>query len=282
MSNIKIIDYSILVKKIAELCIQTNNSVDANFLKLIKENIKKNSNIQSSHLLKLLLKNNDIAKKNKLPVCQDTGLSVFFVEMGESVRLSEKNIGEALTEGTASGYKKGYLRKSIVADPLKREPNTNDNSPPFYHIDFAPGNKLKVWFLPKGGGSENVSNIKFFNPTSDLSDISSYIVETIRNVGGKACPPYKLGVCIGGTFDYCAMYSKKILIDEFADKTVFANSFSNLLMNKINELEIGPQGLGGFPTVVKVNVKLLPTHIAMLPVAISFNCNAMRCGKIIL
>lgn len=273
------IKYSHIVKKIAALCAESNYQLDNNYIKLINSR-KKTYCKKAKYLAGLLLKNNQIAKKEKLPICQDTGVCVFYAEIGNKVKLDRGIISDAIQEGVANGYKTGYLRKSIVNDPLTRLPNTGDNTPAFIYTEIVLGSKLKIWFLPKGGGSENVTALKFFEPTTDETHIIGYISDTIKSIGSKACPPYKLGVCIGGPADYCVMTSKKILIDEFADKNKRINLLSKKILEKCNNLKIGIQGSGAGDTVIKVNIKLLPVHIAMLPVSISVSCNAVRIGRL--
>jgi len=283
MIEYKILDYDILVNKISELCIKTNIQLTKNFTKIVSKYIKSNLIPENNKkMLNLLLENSCYAKKEKLPICQDTGICTYYIQIGNKIKFNKKSIYDAVQEGTALGYKNGFLRKSIVKNPITRKPNTNDNTPAFVYTNIVEGDKLKIWFLPKGGGSENVSAIKMFNPSTSFETIQDYLFDTMKNIGSKACPPYKLGICIGGTFDYCAMMSKKILINEFADKTKQSKLFSESLMQKMKKLKIGPQGIGGNPSVLKINIKMLPTHIAMLPVALSVSCNAVRIGKLVI
>ncbi len=280
--KMKIINYDLFVKKICELCIKTNYSVDEQLTKQIKKELESSKKLSklSKIALELFLENAKIAEEQELPVCQDTGIAVFFVELGNNVKLSKKTINAALQEAASQAYIKGNLRKSIIQNPLTRKPISIDNSPAVIHYDIVAGSNIRVWFMPKGGGSENVSTIKFFNPSNSEKDIINFVIEHLKNVGAKACPPYKLGICLGGTFEYCALMSKKVLIDEFADTNRQALQLSRKIKKAINDLRIGPQGFGEFPSVMKVNIKLLPAHIAMLPVAISISCNAVRIGKI--
>lgn len=280
-SSDKIIDYDFFVTRLTDLCIETNYSADPKFIELIKKEISTKKITKLNKIaLQLFLENCKIAAKQKLPICQDTGMSIFFVEAGSRVKLSDSTIPAAIQKAAANAFVKGYLRKSMVQNPLTRQPISSDNSPAFIHTDIVEGDRIKIWYMPKGGGSENVSVIKFMNPSDTEDTILNFVVEHIKSIGSKACPPYKLGICIGGSFDYCSMMSKKALIDEFADKDKKTLIFSEKIRKAVNELAIGPQGFGGSPTAVKVNVKLLPAHIAMLPVAVSVNCNAVRLGRI--
>ena len=272
------IKYSYIVKKISEVCKTTNYQIDSDFFKLVKS--KPTNNKRVLKIIDLFIKNNCIAKSENIPVCQDTGVCTFYIEIGNKVNLDRGIIYDAVQEGVSIGYKEGYLRKSMVTDPLLRNKNSGDNTPAFVYTEIVEGNKLKIWFLPKGGGSENVTGLKCFEPTADETQIIKYITESIKSIGSKACPPYKLGICIGGTVDYCLMMSKKILIDEFADKSRRALLLSKKIIKETNKLKIGMQGLGIGDTVVKANIKFLPVHIAMLPVALSVSCNAVRIGRL--
>jgi len=278
----KKIEYNNLVDKISELCLTTNYTVDANFCKLLKKYISKNNNDLSKRTLQLFFENKNIAEQKKIPVCQDTGICIFFVEYGIDVEIIGGLLNDAINAGVAKAYTDGYLRKSIAQNAITRKPLSKDNTPAIIYTELTRGNNLKIWFLPKGGGSENVSAIKCFNPTADKSDISNFIITHIKTIGANACPPYKLAVCIGGSFDYCAVMSKRALIDDYAKTQKTDKKFAAELLKKINNLNIGPQGFGGLPTAVKLNLVILPTHIAMLPVAISISCNAARIGKLVL
>jgi fumarate hydratase subunit alpha len=282
MPKKKIISSELIIKKISELCIETCCSIEPSFVKLIEKEKSNQHKSLNRKMLELFLENNHIAKQKNIPVCQDTGICTYYIEIGEDVKIKGTSLTECINRGTAEGYVNGYLRKSVVLNPVKRKPLSPDNTPVFIYTEIVKGDQLKIYFLPKGGGSENVSVIRMMSPSSEIEDIENFIIESVRITGSKACPPYKLGICIGGTFDYCAMYSKKILIDEFADNTDFTKKFSEKILKKVNQLNIGPQGIGGSPTAVKANIKLLPTHIAMLPVALNISCNAVRWGKIIL
>lgn len=228
-------------------------------------------------VLENLLKNAEIADKREMPICQDTGMAVFFVEVGQEVIIDGDTLTEAINKGVARGYTNGYLRKSVVRDPFDRV-NTKDNTPAVIYYDFVKGDKLKITFAPKGFGSENKSALKMLNPSDGLEGVIDFVIDTVRKAGANPCPPMVVGVGIGGTMDKAAWLAKKALTREITqpNEKKFYEELEKTLLEKINMLGIGPQGMGGTTTALAVNVESYPTHIAGLPVAVNINCHATR------
>ena len=224
-----------------------------------------------------IITNFEIAKEENVPICQDTGMACVFLEIGQDVHLTGGNLAEAVDEGVRRGYDKGYLRKSVVADPVRRG-NTGDNSPAMLYTEIVPGEQVKITVGPKGFGSENMSAIRMFKPSAGLQGIKDFIIETVEAAGPNPCPPMVVGVGIGGTFDKAALLAKKALmrpIDSSHPDPFYADLEKEML-DKINELGIGPQGFGGKTTAIGLNIETLPTHIAGMPCAININCHVTR------
>lgn len=230
-----------------------------------------------------LLKNAEIAKNEAVPMCQDTGMAVFFVELGQDVVIEGGGLTEAINAGVKKGYLKGYLRKSVVVDPLRRI-NTNDNTPAVIHYDIVLGDWLKITFAPKGFGSENMSRSRMLKPSDSKEGIVDFVLETASLAGPNACPPMVIGVGIGGTLDKAAQIAKRALtrsVNMHHDDPYYRD-LEETLLSKINQLGIGPQGLGGLTTCLAVNIEVFPTHIAGLPVVVNINCHAARHEQIVL
>ena len=224
-----------------------------------------------------IITNFEIAKEENVPICQDTGMACVFLEIGQDVHLTGGNLAEAVDEGVRRGYDKGYLRKSVVADPVRRG-NTGDNTPAMLYTEIVPGEQVKITVGPKGFGSENMSAIRMFKPSAGLQGIKDFIIETVEAAGPNPCPPMVVGVGIGGTFDKAALLAKKALmrpIDSSHPDPFYADLEKEML-DKINELGIGPQGFGGKTTAIGLNIETLPTHIAGMPCAININCHVTR------
>jgi fumarate hydratase subunit alpha len=229
-----------------------------------------------------LRENAIIAREEKLGICQDTGLAVFLVEIGEEVQLKKDDgltsLKEAINEGTRRGYAEGYLRKSVVEDPIRRK-NTGDNTPAFIHWELVPGEKFKVTFIAKGGGAENMSAIRMFAPAAGLEGIEDFVVETVDKAGSNPCPPIIVGVGIGGNFEYVAWLAKKALLRRplgSHNPDPFYADLEKRLLERINKLGIGPQGMGGRVTALAVHVEVFPCHIASMPAAVNIECHAHR------
>ena len=239
--------------------------------------------LQAKGMLKILIENANIAKEKKIPICQDTGLAVVFLNIGEDVVLEGGGITEAVNEGVREAYSEGHFRDSVVADPLIRE-NTGTNTPAVIHVDITKGDNVGLSVMPKGFGSENKSRLSMMNPTAGPEKIIDFCVETVKIAGPDACPPYVLGVGIGGTMDECAHLAKKALfrpINEPNPKPHIAR-LEEKIKEKANALGIGVMGLGGGSTVMGVNVEAGPTHIAGLPVAVNVGCHALRSAKAVI
>ena len=231
---------------------------------------KKERGRMAKRALSILLENANIAKSNKMPICQDTGFPVVFVELGQDVHIQGGEFKRAINRGVLLGYKTGFLRKSIVSDPINRK--ALGYTPAVIHTEVVKGSKVKISVLPKGFGCENKAKIAMFNPTAKLSAIKDFIVGVVREAGSNACPPYVVGVGIGGTQDYAALLAKKALLRSISKQSKLEMD----LLNRINKLHIGPMGLGGKNTCLAVSIRSYPTHIAGLPVAVNISCHALR------
>lgn len=266
-----------ITKKVRDMCIQATCHITPDIKSALENSLKSEKSDVSKGVIENLLKNAEIAHKKEVPICQDTGMAVFFVEIGNEVTIEGDTITEAINKGVSQGYTEGYLRKSVVADPLDRI-NTKDNTPAVIHYDFVKGDKVKITFAPKGFGSENKSALKMLNPSDGLDGVVDFVIETVRKAGANPCPPMVIGVGIGGTMDKCAVLAKKALtreVDSQNEKPFYAE-LEKTLLEKINKLGIGPQGMGGTTTALGVNIEVYPTHIAGLPVAVNVNCHATR------
>jgi fumarate hydratase subunit alpha len=230
----------------------------------------------------LLKENARIAREERIPICQDTGIAVFFVEIGQDLRIKNGFLTDAINEGVRKGYKEGYLRKSVV-DPLTRK-NTGDNTPAIIYTEVVPGDKLRISFMPKGAGSENMSAIRMLRPTEGIEGIKDFVLECVRKAGANPCPPIVVGVGIGGTFEKAAVMAKKSLLRHIGSPNpkLELASLEEDLLKAVNRMGIGPEGLGGRVTAMAVHVESHPCHIASLPVAVNINCHAARHKTIIL
>ncbi len=269
----RIIDKEIITKEIAEAVQTANFSLSEDLYERFNQALKQEKSKLGKDVLKELIKNAQIAEDEKIPICQDTGIVVIFVEIGEDVFI-EGDLNEAINYGIKIGYNEGYLRKSVVEDPFDRD-NTGDNTPAVIYTERVPGNKLNFKVLIKGAGSENMSKIKMFNPTATKDEIIEFIINTVKKAGANACPPYILGIGIGGTFEKAAMLSKKALVSD-KTKNDQVIKFEQKILKEVNKTGIGPGGLGGTVTALDIKVLTYPCHIASLPVAVNINCHASR------
>ncbi len=271
------IDVLNIADVVARLCVEANVNLRNDVVWAIKRSLRREKNGRAKAALRFLLENERIASKEKIPICQDTGLTVVFVELGQDVHLVGGALLRAVNKGAERGYKKGYLRKSVVGSPLNRQ-NTNTNTPVLLHTTVVRGDKIKIWVMPKGFGSENKSSLCMLTPADGEDGIIEFVLDAVRQAGPEACPPFVLGIGIGGTFDYAAYLSKKALLQrldrENPDKRL--RILEKRILNKINDLRIGPMGLGGKTTALGVKILSAATHIAGLPVAVNVNCHAMR------
>jgi fumarate hydratase subunit alpha len=272
-----------IIKTVKDLCIDTNYNLGEDVQKVLREGYEKEESPVSKATLKQIIDNFEIAKEGEFPICQDTGFSVFFVEMGDQVCVKDGNLFEAINEGVRQGYTDGYLRKSILSDPIERK-NTGDNTPAVIHLDIVKGDKLKIICAPKGGGSENMSEVKMMKPAEGVEGVKEFVIDKVRRSGSNPCPPIVVGVGIGGTFEKCAEMAKKSLLREIGSKhpNPFYADLEAELLEKVNKLGIGAQGFGGTFTALAVFIETYPCHIASFPAAVNINCHAARHKEVIL
>lgn len=277
------IDVSLVSDAVRELCIKANKVLPANLEQLIKSSVSLENSEPARGVMNALCENLDAAKELDIPICQDCGMAVVFAEVGQEVHFVNGGFENAVNEGVGRGYKDGYLRCSVVGDPLRRV-NTGDNTPAVLHTRIVPGDRVKITVAPKGFGSENMSRLKMFTPSVSRDEIIEWIVDSVRTAGGNPCPPIVLGVGIGGDFEQCALLAKKALCRSVSVKNSdeFYAGLEAELLEKINALKIGPQGFGGNVTALSVAVETAPTHIAGLPVAVNFGCHVTRHAEIII
>lgn len=271
-----------ITPKVKELCISANYELGEDVIAAFKKGLEVEESHAGKAVLEQLLENARIAKEESSPMCQDTGFAVFFVELGRDLHV-EGDIYEAINEGVRQGYEEGYLRKSIVSHPLNRV-NTKDNTPAVIHLELVPGDKLKIIFAPKGGGSENMSAIKMLKPSDGIEGVKQFVVESVKKAGPNPCPPIIVGVGIGGTFEKSAYLAKKALLRHVGEKSKKAEdaSLEEELEILIGKLGIGPMGFGGRVTALAVQVESHPCHIASLPVAVNIQCHAARHKEVLI
>ncbi|MEW6096290.1 MAG: fumarate hydratase [bacterium] len=266
-----------ITKLVKDLCIKANLELREDVLLALQRRLSNEDNPRAKKILEILIENAQIAKEKRLPICQDTGIAIVFIDIGQEVQITGDNLESAINQGIRLGYEEGFGRKSVVDDPIIRK-NTNDNTPGIIHYNFVSGNKLKITVMPKGFGCENKSCIKMIRPTVDISEIKKAIIEAVKDAGPDACPPFILGIGLGGTMDKAAQLAKEALISPI-DKPSAKSHIARLeqeIMEEVNKLNIGPAGLGGKTTALGVNILTYPTHIGGLPVAININCHALR------
>ncbi|ENY8807765.1 fumarate hydratase [Clostridioides difficile] len=271
-----------IVEQVKKLCIEASLYLGEDVLSCIKEKAKSEKSEVGKNILNILVENAEIAKEKNIPICQDTGMAVFFVEIGQEVLIEGDTLTDAINEGVRQGYEEGYLRKSVVS-PINRV-NTKDNTPAVIHYDMVKGDKIKIEFAAKGFGSENMSKMKMLKPSDGLEGIKKFIIDTVSEAGPNPCPPMVIGVGIGGTVDKCAQIAKKVLFRELGEFNKDENiaKLESELLTAINKLGIGPQGLGGTTTALGLNIETFPTHIAGLPVVVNINCHASRHKKVVI
>lgn len=271
-----------IVEQVKKLCIEASLYLGEDVLSCIKEKAKSEKSEVGKNILNILVENAEIAKEKNIPICQDTGMAVFFVEIGQEVLIEGDTLTDAINEGVRQGYEEGYLRKSVVS-PINRV-NTKDNTPAVIHYDMVKGDKIKIEFAAKGFGSENMSKMKMLKPSDGLEGIKKFIIDTVSEAGPNPCPPMVIGVGIGGTVDKCAQIAKKALFRELGEFNKNENiaKLESELLTAINKLGIGPQGLGGTTTALGLNIETFPTHIAGLPVVVNINCHASRHKKVVI
>lgn len=271
------IDVAEIEQIVRDLCIKANIYLPESLEQCIKCSAEKEESPTGKEVLSDLAKNIDVAKEKHIAVCQDTGMAVIFLEIGQDVHFTGGGLYDAINRGVSRGYTEGYLRCSIVGDPLERV-NTGDNTPAVIHTVITDGDKVKIDVCPKGFGSENMSALKMFTPSATIADIEDFVVSVAANAGSNPCPPMVLGVGIGGNFEHCAYLAKKALCRDIAiknPKKLYADMEKSIL-EKVNKLGIGPQGFGGRVTALNVAIEEAPTHIAGLPVAVNMGCHVTR------
>ena len=271
------IHISKIIEAVKELCVEANYYLADDVRNTLYHAKKSETWPLAENILEQIILNSDIAKNENKPICQDTGMACVFLEIGQDVHIIGGLLEDAINEGVRRGYDEGFLRKSVVKDPINRI-NTKDNTPAIIYYDIVPGDKIKITVAPKGFGSENMSRIKMLKPSDGLQGVKDFIIETIKLAGPNPCPPIVIGVGIGGTFDKAAYLSKKALIRPLnvRNKDEFYSNLEKELLEDINNLGIGPQGFGGKTTAIGLNIETYPTHIAGLPVAVNINCHATR------
>ena len=268
---------------IENLCIEANYNLSKDVFDALGKAKQEETWTLAGDILDKIITNAEIARNERMPICQDTGMACVFVEIGQDIHIVGGSLEDAINEGVRRGYEKGYLRKSIVKDSIDRV-NTKDNTPAIIHYEIVPGDKLKITVAPKGFGSENMSQIKMLKPSDGIEGVKEFILKVVKDAGPNPCPPMIVGVGIGGTFEKAAYLSKKALIRSINSKNQnkFYSDLEDELLMKMNELGIGPQGFGGKTTALGVNIETYPTHIAGLPVAVNISCHATRHKEVIL
>ena len=266
-----------LTKNIKEMCIEVNHVLSADMKEALDTSVQTEKSPLGRQILCQLQENLEIAGKDRIPICQDTGMAIVFLEVGQDVHFEGGSVEDAINEGVQQGYVEGYLRKSVVKDPLIRE-NTKDNTPAVIHTSIVPGDQVKITVTPKGFGSENMSKIFMLKPADGIEGVKEAVISAVRDAGPNACPPVVVGVGIGGTFEKCAIMAKHALTREWGvhSDIPYVKEMEEELLTKINKLGIGPGGLGGTTTAFAVNIETYPTHIAGLPVAVSICCHVNR------
>lgn len=263
---------------VKELCIEANYYISNDIKEeLINSNNKEKFEI-AKEVLSKIIENDDIAKKEDMPICQDTGMACIFLDIGQDVHFIDGNLEEAINEGVRRGYEDGYLRKSIVKDPVLNRVNTNDNTPAIIYYNIVDGDKVKITVSPKGFGSENMSKIAMLKPSDGIEGVKKFILKTVEEAGPNPCPPMVVGVGIGGTFDKVALLAKKALLRPINERNKNEDyaKLEEELLKDINSLGIGPQGFGGLTTALGINIETYPTHIAGMPVAVNISCHVTR------
>ena len=266
-----------LTENISSMCIEANHILSEDMKCKLKEAVEKEESQLGKKILNQLQENLKIAKEDQIPICQDTGMTVVFLEVGQDVHFTGGSVEDAVNEGVRQGYVNGYLRKSVVKDPLIRE-NTKNNTPAVIHYSIVPGDQVKITVAPKGFGSENMSRIFMLKPADGMEGVKNAVITAVREAGPNVCPPMVVGVGIGGTFEKCALLAKQALLRNVKEHSYisYVKDMEEELLEKINGLGIGPGGLGGRVTALAVNINTYPTHIAGLPVAVNICCHVNR------
>lgn len=271
------ISAEIITNNIKEMCIEANHFLSPDMKRVFEKAADEETSALGKQILGQLRENLEIAGADMIPICQDTGMAVVFMKVGQDVHIEGGSLTDAINEGVRQGYVEGYLRKSVVRDPIERE-NTKDNTPAVIHYDIVPGDKIDITIAPKGFGSENMSRVFMLKPADGIEGVKDAVLTAVKDAGPNACPPMVVGVGIGGTFEKCALLAKKALTRDLDGErpSGYVRELEDELLEKINALGIGPGGLGGSKTALAVNVETYPTHIAGLPVAVNICCHVNR------
>lgn len=272
------IDVAQITEAVAKLAVDANYYLSTDIYDALVTGKEKEESPLGKEILGQLVQNACIARDEALPICQDTGMAVIFMEVGQDVHITGGNLEEAVNAGVAKGYTEGYLRKSVVSEPVFNRKNTNDNTPAILHVSIVPGDKIKITLAPKGFGSENMSALKMFKPSEGVAGIKKFVVDTIFNAGSNPCPPIVVGIGLGGTMEKAAILAKKSLLRPINKRNSNPDyeKLETELLELVNRTGVGPQGLGGITTALAVNIEYYPTHIAGMPCAININCHATR------
>lgn len=271
------VNVSIITDNIKEMCIEANHFLTDDMKNVFENAVKNEESALGKQVLGQLEENLKVAGEDMIPICQDTGMAVVFINVGQDVHLTGGDITDAINEGVRRGYVEGYLRKSVVKDPIYRE-NTKDNTPAVIHFNIVPGDKVDITVAPKGFGSENMSRVLMLKPADGIEGVKEAILTAVKDAGPNACPPMVVGVGIGGTFEKCAYLAKKALTRDLNEESPveYVRNLEKEMLEKINKLGIGPGGLGGTQTALAINIETYPTHIAGLPVAVNICCHVNR------
>jgi len=276
-TTIRRINCQRITAAVKKLFIEANTDLSADVIASLQASLKKEESVTGRQVLEKIIENADIACRNKMPICQDTGLAVTFVEVGQDAHIVGGDLRSAIEEGVRQAYVEGFLRKS-VCDPISRK-NTRDNTPAIIHIDVVAGNRLKIVAMPKGGGSENMSAAQMLTPSAGVKGIKKFVLERVAQAGANPCPPVIVGVGIGGSLEQACILAKKVLLRPVGEGNKIDSRLAQMekeLYSSINELGIGPAGLGGLVTALAVNIEMMPCHIASLPVAVNIQCHVAR------
>lgn len=278
------IQSSAVVDAVEKLCTPAASHLPEDVLEALKMSSENEESPLGISILQQVVENAEISRTETRPLCQDTGYAVLFVEMGQECYIEGDTLDAACQEGIRRGYDKGFLRKSIVHDPLYGRKNSGDNTPAVVHLEIVEGDTLKITLAPKGGGSENMSAIKMLKPSDGEKGVVDFVVDSVVNAGGNPCPPVIVGVGIGGTFEKCAQIAKKALLRKVGEPNPDSHyaALEKMLLEKINASGVGPQGLGGRTTALAVHIETWPAHIASMPVAVNLNCHAARHAEVVL
>jgi fumarate hydratase subunit alpha len=276
------IEYEKIVGAVKEIALRANYKLPRDVVHAFQQALEREESELGREVLRQILLNAEAAEKEEMAYCQDTGVAVVFVEIGQDVRVVGGSLRDAIEEGVRRAYTEGYLRASMVYDPVFERKNTKDNTPPIIHYEIVPGDKLKLIFAPKGAGSENTSRLAMLKPADGWEGVKRFVLETVKLAGPNACPPFTVGVGIGGNFEYCALLAKKALLRPVGErsKDPVARRIEEELLEEINKIGWGPMGFGGTTTAIDVKVELYPCHIASLPVAVNIQCHASRHAEV--